>query len=277
MLVKLAGWTPTRVLMLIILLALAWRTWAILFTYVIAFLSRSPLPAEYRIGVFRQLLEALHEVGAFGVLLVIELLDPIFLKPDAQSKPSDGQMPLLLIHGYCCNRSFWWWLKPRLEARGRCVATLTLEPLYGSIDGYSELVARRVNALCRDTGAQQVILVGHSMGGLVGRAYLRRYGEMRVARLITLGTPHQGSVMAGLGLGRNAREMEQGSSWLRDLAKSPVPVPCFAIYSLHDNFIRPQISAMLSGAENHALAGIGHLAMSVSPAVLEALLSATSS
>lgn len=64
-----------------------------------------------------------------------------------------------------------------------------------------------------------LLLVGHSMGGLVARAYLRRYGELRVARLITLGTPHRGSLLAHLGIGRNARQMEPGSVWLRELAK----------------------------------------------------------
>lgn len=38
----------------------------------------------------------------------------------------------------------------------------------------------------------QVDLVGHSHGGLVARAYMAKYGGNRVARLITLGTPHKG-------------------------------------------------------------------------------------
>jgi pimeloyl-ACP methyl ester carboxylesterase len=49
------------------------------------------------------------------------------------------------------------------------------------------------------TGADKVILVGHSMGGLASREYLQNYfnwqpdGQHHVAKLLTIGTPHGGS------------------------------------------------------------------------------------
>jgi pimeloyl-ACP methyl ester carboxylesterase len=44
------------------------------------------------------------------------------------------------------------------------------------------------------SGAAQVVLVAHSMGGLVARSYLQSAGYRNdVARLITLGTPHRGA------------------------------------------------------------------------------------
>jgi pimeloyl-ACP methyl ester carboxylesterase len=44
------------------------------------------------------------------------------------------------------------------------------------------------------SGSDKVILVGHSMGGLVSRAYIQGNGfRGDVERLITLGTPHRGS------------------------------------------------------------------------------------
>ncbi|MCX7177403.1 MAG: alpha/beta fold hydrolase [Proteobacteria bacterium] len=271
-LIGLAAWRPFAALLLMCLLAAAWRTWMIVVTYGFASLHRSPPPAQFRIGIKRQLFEGAREVAALTALLGAESFGNVFPKPDAPCQPGAGQLPLLLIHGYNCNRGFWWWLKPRLEAQGRSVASLTLEPMHGDIDAYAEQIAQRVNWLCRITGAARVVLVGHSMGGLVARAYLRRYGEERVARLITLGTPHQGSVLAQLGMGRNARQMEQGNAWLRELATAPLPIPCVAVFSWQDNYVMPQRNAMLAGAENLALAGVGHLAMSISPAVLNTLL-----
>src|SRR5690606_25382603 len=44
-----------------------------------------------------------------------------------------------------------------------------------------------------ESGAEQVNLVGHSMGGLVARALLQTSAGRRVQRLLTLGTPHRGS------------------------------------------------------------------------------------
>lgn len=277
LLVRQAGWTQGRALLLMVMLALAWRAGIIAVSYIFAYTHRSPLPENQRIAYGRGLREGLREALAYAALLFVMAFADLIPRPDRPVKPAPGQVPLLLIHGYSCNRGFWWWLKPRLVARGRSVATLTLEPLYGGIDGYAAPVARRVEELCRATGATQVILVGHSMGGLAARAYLRRYGEERVVRLVTLGTPHQGSVLARLGLGRNAREMEPGSDWLKALAEpeSPLPVPCIAYYSPHDNFVMPQAGAMLAGAANRPLPGLGHLAMSVSSEVLDALLDAT--
>lgn len=274
LLVKLAGWSPRWTLVLLFGMALGWRAWMILFTYSCAWLYRSPTPPELGIGRKRKLLEALREVAALSVIQLMQAFDRLFVKQDAPVKTT--QPPLLLIHGYCCNRGFWWWLKPRLEAQGHSIATLTLEPLHGDIDSYAEQVARGIDRLCSATGASQVILVGHSMGGLVARAYLRRYGEFRVVRLVTLGTPHRGSLLAHLGIGRNARQMTPGSAWLAELAQTPLSIPCVSIYSCHDNYVMPQDSAKLDGAENVPLAGVGHLAMAISPVALKALLAATS-
>jgi pimeloyl-ACP methyl ester carboxylesterase len=45
-------------------------------------------------------------------------------------------------------------------------------------------------------GHEDVAIVGHSMGGLVARAALTHAAGKRVSRLITLGSPHSGSVAA---------------------------------------------------------------------------------
>lgn len=275
-LVKFFAWRPGGAFLLMAFVALAWRAGLILMTYLFAFAHHAEVPGGRRIGLRRGLREGLREVGAYAALSLIHPFERMVVKRDAPAKPQAGQVPLLLIHGYCCNRGFWWWLKPRLEAHGHSVGTLSLEPVFGRIDGYAEQVARRVETLCRETGADRVALVGHSMGGLVSRAYLRRYGGARVARLVTLATPHRGSILARYGLGRNAREMEPGKPWLRELELSPLEVPCVAYYATHDNYVLPQSGALLGGAENRPLAGVGHLAMSVSPLVLDALLEAAS-
>lgn len=269
--VGLFAWRPVVAISLLIVFAVAWRTWTVVMTYLFAWGHQPPVQTGFRIGRRRALREGFDEVAAFAALMVAHAFDRFVLKRDAPPRPSTGTVPMLLIHGYCSNRGFWWWLKPRLEARGCSVGTLSLEPMFGSIDGYAQQVARRVDALCRETGAERIMLVGHSMGGLVCRAYLRRYGASRVCRLLTLGTPHRGTVLARLGIGRNSREMEPGNAWLRELEVSPLQVPCIAYYSTHDNHIVPYDSGALQGADNRPLAGVGHLAMSISPLILVAL------
>ncbi len=42
----------------------------------------------------------------------------------------------------------------------------------------------------------KVNIVGHSMGGLVARAYMQKYGESKVSNIVTAGSPHEGTVPA---------------------------------------------------------------------------------
>lgn len=54
----------------------------------------------------------------------------------------------------------------------------------------------RAQIVSRGWQDQDVVLVGHSMGGLVGRGYLAAHGAEHVRALVTLGTPHAGSPFA---------------------------------------------------------------------------------
>ena len=92
---------------------------------------------------------------------------------------------VLLIHGFFCNRQLWRPLARWLTARGHPLGALDLEPVLGSIDDYVPAIERAVTELLARTGAPAVALVGHSMGGLAARAYLRRHGSARISALVT--------------------------------------------------------------------------------------------
>lgn len=66
-----------------------------------------------------------------------------------------------------------------------------------SINAWRDELEACISEVRRSTGADRVILVGYSMGGLAARAYLvKRFTDHHVKRLITIGTPHLGSAMA---------------------------------------------------------------------------------
>lgn len=66
-----------------------------------------------------------------------------------------------------------------------------------SINAWRDELEACIGEVRRTTGADRVILVGYSMGGLAARAYLvKRYTDHHVKRLITIGAPHLGSAMA---------------------------------------------------------------------------------
>ena len=192
---------------------------------------------------------------------------------DDRLDPARRSPPVILIHGFSCSRAAWWFLRRKLDAAGLNVATLSLEPLYVDIERYLPQLSRRIDAVLAQTGATQVVLIGHSMGGLVARAWLARNGSERVQRLITLGTPHGGSRLAYLAPGRNGRQMEPGNEWLAALnASGPPPVATLTLYCEHDNYVAPSAHLQLPGARRIVLEGIGHLSLLYSGQVAGRLL-----
>jgi pimeloyl-ACP methyl ester carboxylesterase len=185
--------------------------------------------------------------------------------------PDSGYPPVLLLHGYGCNSGYWTHLTPLLDAARVSHATVDLEPVVASIDDYVPLVDQAVTSLCAASGAARIAIVAHSMGGLVARAWMRTHGRARVARVITLGTPHHGSALARFGLGENAAQMRPRGDWLRKLAASEDAAGralVTSIYTHHDNIVSPQTSSVLPGARNLAFGGIGHVALGSNPRVL---------
>ncbi len=202
-----------------------------------------------------------------------------FAHPAIVAIDRDHRLPVLLLHGFGANSGFWLPLSRRLRDASISHATVDLEPVLGSIDDYADLIETQAAMLCAATGTRQLIVVGHSMGGLAARAWMRRHGSARVARLITLGTPHFGSWLASYGSGRNARQMippgDDPDAWLNRLAASETLAErerVLSIWSRHDNIVAPQVAAVLPGAENVALDLIGHVALGFDPAVLDRVM-----
>jgi len=179
---------------------------------------------------------------------------------------------VLLIHGYMCNRAAWrHWLMDGIPSHWN-VATVNLEPVFGAVERYAEGVHDAVEALRRAAGAERITLVCHSMGGLAARSYLRRHGHHAVQRVVTINTPHHGTVFATLGHGPSARQMRNACEFVRQLAQDDEPVEFVCFASQHDNLIVPRDNQVLVGAEAVWFEKIGHLAMTANEAVLKKLI-----
>ncbi len=230
--------------------------------FAVAWIWRTPRPPAQQIGPAATVALYLDEARAItrnGPRMAFgwwRLRDP---------RPVPAPVPILLLHGVLCNGGVWRAWIPRLVARGLGpVYTLSYGPPLASIELFAEQMAARIDAILAATRAQKVALVGHSMGGLVARAYLRRYGDAKVRSLVTLGTPHHGSMHAWLFPGTCLSQMRPGSGWLaelnRDDHRAPA-VPVVAVWSWHDSMVAPQASARLDSATNVELIGIGHNAL----------------
>lgn len=189
-------------------------------------------------------------------------------RPFSVTANDPGQLSVLLLHGYGANSGFWLPLSRRLRLAGISHAAIDLEPVLASIDDYASQISAAMDRLCEASGCTQLIVIGHSMGGLAARACLRTFGSSRVACLITLGTPHFGSTLAGYGVGLNARQMlPPGADSLEWVAKLDASEDTatrslfICVSSRHDNIVSPQDSARLPGATNIVLDLLGHVAL----------------
>lgn len=183
--------------------------------------------------------------------------------------PADpGRVPVLLVHGYFCNRALWRPLARALAARGHAVDAIDLEPVFGSIDAYADRIEHAVTALTARTGTERVAVVCHSMGGLAVRAWLRSRGDgAQACKIITLGTPHRGTVLAALGHGRNVRQMRRDSRWLTQLASdeaardTSIAPDYLVIRTWQDNIVAPQSPQTLPHAQTVSFRGLGHVGL----------------
>lgn len=187
-------------------------------------------------------------------------------------------LPVLLIHGYACNSGYWHSMSKALLQANIAHYALDLEPVFSDIETYVPAVHKAAVGICAGTGHQKLIIVAHSMGGLVARAYLKAYGSAHVAKVITLGTPHNGTGLANFGIGRNSRQMRRdclqegkiSNDWLRQLARSEDKSQralFVSLYSHHDNIVAPQTSSFLEGAKNIDFRGVGHVALALHPII----------
>jgi triacylglycerol lipase len=186
-----------------------------------------------------------------------------------------GQRGVVLVHGYACNRGVWAAWLAQLEVQQVPCDAVNLQPLFASISDYSPLIEAAVASMQQRTGLAPV-LVGHSMGGLAARAWwVTDPSALRLHRLITIATPHQGTRMARLGHGLCTRQMQPHSDWLARLQALQTPAHaqrtlCF--FSACDNVVIPSAAAILPGAEGREVFGCAHVAMVDHPACFAAAL-----
>lgn len=190
---------------------------------------------------------------------------------------TSAPVPVLLVHGYLCNRQVWRPMASFLAARGHAIEAVDLEPVFGSIDDYGGAVRDGIARLRARTGARRVALVCHSMGGLAARAFIRDSGIEDVEHVVTIGSPHRGTRNACRGIGRNAAQMRPDSDWLARLAATETPALLerfTVILSRHDNVVVPQAVQTLPGARTVVFAGIGHVRLLSDAGVQAAVASA---
>ena len=198
-------------------------------------------------------------------------------------RPVSGR-PIVLLHGFAASSRVLLPLERYLGRRlGRPVVRLHLgkrTPLHlGDIRASAHHVHAALERMAEAPGFEYADVVGHSMGGLVATYLLKHLDRGRfIRRVVTLGTPHRGTVLAVVGillfgaLSRAVWQMLPGAPLLRELADLPVPAgsELLAVGALDDAIV-PARSACVSGGprqKNVCLPHLNHWELLHSPAAL---------
>ncbi|MCZ8132654.1 MAG: alpha/beta fold hydrolase [Steroidobacteraceae bacterium] len=261
----LAGWSPWTLVAFVLAMHFGLRALAVCVGYAIALVA-GQRDAHVRLTLADRARLVVREVLAMWRNYALVPFEP-WLPPEPDLGGTGRQAPrVVLVHGILCNRASWWWFRRALARRGHPAIAVTLEPALGSLDAMADALARTLR------GARAPLyLVAHSMGGLVSRRLLQRHPDLPVAGLVTLGTPHAGSLQARLAFGDAARALRRGSLWLNELDGGGVPrgVHCAAIWSWHDELVSPAGSCRWACADNLAFTGVGHVDLLWSPRIVE--------
>jgi triacylglycerol lipase len=187
--------------------------------------------------------------------------------------------PILLVHGMADNRSIFTLLRRGLLRRGfGRVLTVDYSPLTTDVRAAAADLADHVEQLVADSGYERLHVIGHSLGGLIARYYVQRLGgHERVHTLVTLGTPHGGTLPAHLLPATLGRQLRPGSALLRELAEAApgVGTRFVAYWSDLDQLIVPKRNARIVHPDlrvrNELVRRVGHMSLPIDPRVVHGI------
>lgn len=260
-------------LRLLMVLANFWSTWR----------ARSPKRAEHEIGVLSTLAMILREWwAAIQTYPFLFAFEPWLVPNNPPADLPHKGMPVVLVPGFFTNRGYLYrWRKALLAQGYGQTYALSPEPIFHSVEKNAEHLAEFVDEVLRVTGAPKVILIGHSMGGLVIRLYLHRFGGLRKAAMaVACGSPFNGTVLAvgKENMGPIVSQLTPNNAWSRsfldEIEAAACPIPFVSIWSPHDSIVSPQDTTRVADQYGHniVLPGVGHMEMVSSKQVTRVLI-----
>jgi pimeloyl-ACP methyl ester carboxylesterase len=191
--------------------------------------------------------------------------------------PLAAHVPVVLVHGLIDNRSIFTIMRRSLRRRGfSTVCSWNYSPLLTDVARGARELGEHIERVCEQTGHDRVHVVGHSLGGLIARFHVQRQGgDRRVDSLVTLGTPHSGTMLARALPTPLIRQLRPGSPLLRQLDEpaSDCRTPVTAIYSDLDQVVVPTSSGRCEhpdlSTRNVLVRGVGHMSLPIHRSVVD--------
>lgn len=141
---------------------------------------------------------------------------------------------------------------------------------------FEEIVDRiAVAAVALERRHGPVGIVGHSLGAVAARSWIKRFGGApHVARFVSIAGPHHGTALHRLLAPRLRGVLDPHGPVLRAANEGPEPVPTTVVRARHDLQVVPAESASLPDVPEHVFDHLGHNALLTAPDVHEVVLRA---
>lgn len=169
-----------------------------------------------------------------------------------QTPAGRGERLVVFVHGFMARGPVW---GPMRGAVSEAHSVETVDLSYGPLERFEDVCARVADVVQRHHAGRPVTLVGHSLGGLMARWVVQEEiaRDVRLDRLITLASPHEGTRAARIPAGPLVTAIRPGSAVLRQLESSRGAlerVHRVAAVAARDRMVTPPSSAAaLPGAE----------------------------
>lgn len=187
--------------------------------------------------------------------------------------------PILAINGYLGFASTWTYLRHRLSLEGDGPVYTMNVGSFASIAEYAGDVRRKVRKIKEETGRNDIALLCHSKGGLVGSYYATKLAAsdgIKVTDIVMIGSPLAGTPIAKYGLGQDAKEMHPDHPFHADLRKEIARHPEIRIFRIASEVdtVVPLSSALIGANPSRQMVfkDLGHLGMLFSPRTADQIL-----
>ena len=151
-----------------------------------------------------------------------------------------------MIHGLWNNSSIFSSITSKLDNYGIEYFAPTLEHSFGMTSIIDLTVTLNELILMKYGLKKEIDIIGFSMGGIIGRYWLQKFnGYKRTRRLISIGSPHKGTLLAQFVPKypfRGISEMKINSKFLRELAKNDFflgEIECISFFTYWDLMVFP--------------------------------------
>ena len=175
--------------------------------------------------------------------------------PPPTPRPTPGLVPVVLVHGFLghpdCLRNL---SRSLLVAGFPAVHRVS----YPSVTSSFPSIIDAIRTTVTEVGGP-VDLVGHSLGAVASRAWLKTLdGPEYVRRFVAIGGPHAGTAWWRATPPWLHDVLRPDGPWVERLSQGPEPVPTTVIRARYDQQVFPPRRASIAGQREIVLDGLGH-------------------